>query len=29
MLFHVRMDVNIPADMPADVANQIKAREKE
>jgi muconolactone D-isomerase len=28
MLFHVRMDVNIPADMPADVANEIKAREK-
>jgi len=29
MLFHVRMDVNIPADMPANVANEIKAREKE
>ncbi|MDR5741163.1 MULTISPECIES: muconolactone Delta-isomerase [unclassified Caballeronia] len=28
MLFHVRMDVNIPVDMPADVANEIKAREK-
>jgi muconolactone D-isomerase len=28
MLFHVRMDVHIPADMPADVANEIKAREK-
>ncbi|RKP56001.1 muconolactone Delta-isomerase [Pararobbsia silviterrae] len=28
MLFHVRMDVQIPADMPADVANEIKAREK-
>jgi muconolactone D-isomerase len=28
MLFHVRMDVNIPADLPADVATEIKAREK-
>jgi muconolactone D-isomerase len=28
MLFHVRMDVNIPADLPADVADEIKAREK-
>ncbi len=28
MLFHVRMDVNIPADMPAEVANEIKTREK-
>ena len=28
MLFHVRMDVRLPADMPADVANEIKAREK-
>ncbi|CAB3773684.1 muconolactone delta-isomerase [Burkholderia sp. MSh2] len=28
MLFHVRMDVAIPADMPADTANEIKAREK-
>ena len=28
MLFHVRMDVNLPADMPADVAGEIKAREK-
>ncbi len=28
MLFHVRMDVTIPVDMPADVANEIKAREK-
>jgi len=28
MLFHVRMDVNLPADMPADVANEIKTREK-
>ena len=28
MLFHVRMDVNLPADMPADFANEIKAREK-
>ncbi|WP_250474126.1 muconolactone Delta-isomerase [Caballeronia sp. GAFFF1] len=28
MLFHVRMDVHIPADMPAHVADEIKAREK-
>ncbi|SAL77868.1 muconolactone Delta-isomerase [Caballeronia telluris] len=28
MLFHVRMDVNLPLDMPADVASEIKAREK-
>ena len=28
MLFHVRMDVNLPPDMPADVAGEIKAREK-
>jgi len=28
MLFHVRMDVNLPADMPAGVADEIKAREK-
>jgi len=28
MLFHVRMDVNLPLDIPADVANEIKAREK-
>ncbi len=28
MLFHVRMDVNIPTDMPRDVADEIKAREK-
>ncbi len=28
MLFHVRMDVNLPVDMPADVANEIKTREK-
>jgi muconolactone D-isomerase len=28
MLFHVRMDVNIPADLPADTAAEIKAREK-
>lgn len=28
MLFHVRMDVHLPLDMPADVANEIKAREK-
>lgn len=28
MLFHVRMDVNLPLDMPADTANEIKAREK-
>jgi len=28
MLFHVRMDVHIPLDMPADKANEIKAVEK-
>ncbi|MFP4895450.1 muconolactone Delta-isomerase [Paraburkholderia sp. EG304] len=28
MLFHVRMDVNLPVDMPAEVANEIKTREK-
>lgn len=28
MLFQVRMDVNIPLDMPGDVADAIKAREK-
>ncbi|KMZ13165.1 Muconolactone isomerase [Candidatus Burkholderia humilis] len=28
MLFHVRMDVNLPPGMPADVANEIKSREK-
>lgn len=28
MLFHVRMDVTIPADMPASVADEIKARER-
>ncbi|HVW51994.1 MAG: muconolactone Delta-isomerase [Trinickia sp.] len=28
MLFHVRMDVNLPLDMPADTANEIKTREK-
>lgn len=28
MLFHVRMDVNLPIDMPTDVASEIKAREK-
>jgi len=28
MLFHVRMDVNLPGDMPAGVADEIKAREK-
>lgn len=28
MLFHVRMDVNLPLEMPADTANEIKAREK-
>ncbi|MFX8461770.1 muconolactone Delta-isomerase family protein, partial [Acinetobacter baumannii] len=27
MLFHVRMDVHIPLDMPADKANEIKAVE--
>ncbi|WP_066094953.1 muconolactone Delta-isomerase [Xanthomonas massiliensis] len=28
MLFQVRMDVNLPVDMPADTASEIKAREK-
>ncbi len=28
MLFHVRMDVTFPHDMPAEVADEIKAREK-
>ena len=28
MLFHVRMEVRIPHDMPAEQANEIKAREK-
>lgn len=28
MLYLVRMDVNIPNDMPAEQANEIKAREK-
>ena len=28
MLFHVRMDVNIPLDMPAETASEIKAVEK-
>ncbi|WP_250536476.1 muconolactone Delta-isomerase [Caballeronia sp. AZ10_KS36] len=28
MLFHVRMDVKLPLDMPAEIANEIKAREK-
>jgi muconolactone D-isomerase len=28
MLFLVRMDVNIPHDLPAEQANEIKAREK-
>lgn len=28
MLFHVRMDVNIPKDMPEATANEIKAVEK-
>lgn len=28
MLFHVRMDVNIPKDMPEETANEIKAVEK-
>lgn len=29
MLFHVRMTVKLPADMPAEKANQLKADEKE
>ncbi|WP_153101088.1 muconolactone Delta-isomerase [Paraburkholderia hayleyella] len=28
MLFQVRMDVHLPVDMPAHIANDIKAREK-
>ena len=28
MLFLVRMDVNLPSDLPADQVDQIKAREK-
>ena len=28
MLFHVRMDVHIPLDMPSEKANEIKAVEK-
>lgn len=28
MLFHVRMDVNIPQDIPVEQANEIKAIEK-
>ncbi len=28
MLFHVRMDVHLPADMPVKTANAIKAKEK-
>ena len=28
MLFHVRMDVNIPRDLPVEQANEIKAVEK-
>lgn len=28
MLFHVRMDVNLPSDMSIEAANEIKAREK-
>lgn len=28
MLFQVRMDVNIPLDMPEEVTNEIKLREK-
>lgn len=28
MLYMVRMDVELPVDMPAEVANEIKAREK-
>jgi muconolactone D-isomerase len=29
MLFHVRMTVNLPVDMPAEKANRLKADEKE
>lgn len=28
MLFHVRMDVNLPTDVPADAATELRAREK-
>lgn len=28
MLFHVRMDVALPADMPRETADEIKSREK-
>ena len=28
MLFHVRMDVALPADMPREIADEIKGREK-
>lgn len=28
MLFHVRMEVRLPPDMPAEQANDLKAREK-
>jgi muconolactone D-isomerase len=28
MLFHVRMDVKLPPDMPVDVAEPLKAKEK-
>lgn len=28
MLFHVRMDVKLPIDMPAAVADEVKTREK-
>jgi muconolactone D-isomerase len=28
MLFHVRMDVKLPLDIHAEIANEIKAREK-
>ncbi|MDH2346150.1 MULTISPECIES: muconolactone Delta-isomerase [unclassified Bradyrhizobium] len=28
MMFQVRMDVNMPTDMPADAANEIRVREK-
>lgn len=28
MLFHVRMDVHLPLDMPPDTADELKAREK-
>lgn len=29
MLFHVEMNVRLPADMPADVADRLKATERE